>query len=193
MRAVILCGGQSSRMGSDKGLLKHQSDNWAQTAVQKFLQIDINAVLSVNEQQKRDYLPFFTGAQLITDNKSIDARGPLLGLLSVHVQIPGEDLFVLACDMPLMETGMLKLLLTCAADPPAEAYVFTNDGEYEPLCGIYTAAGLSRLLQLQNTKQLAKHSMKYVLKLLNTVAIPLTEDQKKYFSNINTHTELNGL
>ncbi len=193
MPGVVLCGGLSSRMGSDKGLLTRQSETWAQLAAQKLLQININTVLSVNEEQVAGYLSFFPATQLIKDDKSIDVRGPLLGLLSVHMQFPNEDLFVLACDMPLMETSIMELLLPHSANRTADAYVFTNDGVYEPLCGIYTAAGLSRVLQLQKTKQLAKHSMKYVLELLHTFTIPLTEDQKKYFRNINTHTELNGL
>ncbi|MEO6315532.1 MAG: molybdenum cofactor guanylyltransferase [Chitinophagaceae bacterium] len=193
MRAVILCGGESSRMGSDKGLLTYQSGTWAQTAAEKFLQINVNVVVSVNDQQKPFYLRLFPEHQLITDDKNIRVRGPLLGLLSVHTQFPGEDLFVLACDMPLMQTGILTLLLQHAAIVNAEAYLFTRDGFYEPLCGIYTAAGLSRVLLLQKTQQLAKHSMTFVLEELNTSSIPLTDEQKKYFKNINTHTELDGL
>ncbi len=32
---VVICGGQSSRMGSDKGLLKLEAKTWAQTAIDK--------------------------------------------------------------------------------------------------------------------------------------------------------------
>ena len=61
----------------------------------------------------------------------------MLGLLSCHFSFTSEDLFVVACDMPLMETVLLKELFNLYKNPPcADAYVFTNDGEREPLCGI---------------------------------------------------------
>jgi molybdopterin-guanine dinucleotide biosynthesis protein A len=44
MPGVILCGEQSLRMGSGKGLLKLQAKTWAQTAIDK---------ISVNRQRLR--------------------------------------------------------------------------------------------------------------------------------------------
>jgi molybdopterin-guanine dinucleotide biosynthesis protein A len=37
MLGIILCGGQSLRMGRDKGLLKLEAKTWAQTAIDKML------------------------------------------------------------------------------------------------------------------------------------------------------------
>jgi len=193
LTGLILCGGKSERMGTDKGLLTLKANTWAQAAVAKIASLQLPVVVSVNEQQLADYSTILSPIQLITDNKSIDIKGPLLGLLSVHILLPGEDLLVLACDMPLMETSILTLLLDSYKTQSAEAYVFTNDDVYEPLCGIYTANGLSRILQLLQSQQLAKHSMKYMLEQLHTFTIALAENQKKYFRNFNAHAELNGL
>jgi len=194
MIGIILCGGRSARMGTDKGLLTLQAaTTWAQAAAAKIASLQLPVVLSVNEQQLAGYSTIFRPEQLIKDNSAIDVKGPLLGLLSAHALFPAEDWLVLACDMPLMETSILTLLLDTYKTQTAEAYVFTNDDVYEPLCGIYTAKGLSRISQLVQSHLLAKHSMKYMLEQLAVFTIPLAEDQKKYFRNFNAHAELNGL
>lgn len=118
----------------------------------------------------------------------------LAGVLSVYLQYPEEDLFVLACDMPLMETSILNELLLAYREYTLNgAYVFLNGGHPEPLCAIYTAKGLSCILDLLKANELPKHSMKFMLEQIQTFTISLNDDQKKYFRNFNAHAELNGL
>ncbi|MEO6548568.1 MAG: molybdenum cofactor guanylyltransferase [Ferruginibacter sp.] len=194
MIGVILCGGQSTRMGTDKGLIKLHANTWAQTAADKLSSLGLNTYLSVNEIQFSDYSEVFPATKLIKDNLALGIKGPLAGVLSVHVQFPGEDLFVLACDMPLMEASVLdQILAVYNEQPSADAYVFMNAGEPEPLCAIYTSKGLSYIHHLLKEKELTRHSMKFMLEHIQTCSIPLDEDQKKYFRNFNAHAELNGL
>jgi molybdenum cofactor guanylyltransferase len=194
MLGVILCGGQSSRMGSDKGLLKLEAKTWAQTAFDKLAELNFPIVISVNEKQYNDYAVVFKSIELITDNSSLSIHGPLSGVLSVHLQHPSEDLLIFACDMPLMETVLLKELLKLYHQHSSnDAFVYANDGEPEPLCGIYKAKGLAYILSLYQTNQLPKHSMKYMLEHISTYSTPLPDDKKKCFRNFNAHAELNGL
>ena len=181
-------------MGSDKGLLKLEAKTWAQTAFDKLADLDFPVVLSVNEKQMNDYAAVFRSTELITDDPALSIHGPLSGVLSVHLRHPAEDLLVLACDMPLMETALLKeLLLQYQQYPGKDAFIFTNEGEPEPLCGIYKAKGLAHILVLYKSKQLPKHSMKYMLDHISTHSSPLPDDKKKSFRNFNAHAELNGL
>jgi molybdenum cofactor guanylyltransferase len=194
MTGAILCGGQSSRMGTDKGMLKLQTSTWAQTAVDKISSLGIPVVLSVNDKQYGDYAQLFPTSQLIKDDKALAIKGPVCGVLSIHLQYPTEDLFVLACDMPLLDPLLLKELHSHAASNPSyDAYVYTNDKEPEPLCGIYRAKGLAHILELYQNKQLFKHSMKYLLEHVITSLTPLPAEQKDSFRNFNAHAELNGL
>ena len=181
-------------MGVDKGLLKLHSITWAQTALEKMAKkLQLPAVLSVNSNQYNYYSLIFTPDQLIKDIEGLPIGGPLCGVLSVHFQYPEEDLMALACDMPLMDPTILTQLLTVYSQRSAHAFVFTNEGNPEPLCAIYTAKGLSIITSLLHANQLTKYSMKYALEHINTFLIPLTEDQKKYFLNFNTPAELNGM
>lgn len=181
-------------MGSDKGLLKLEAKTWAQTAFDKLAELNFPIVISVNKKQLTDYTAVFAATELISDDPSLSIHGPLSGVLSVHLQHPAEDLLILACDMPLMETVLLKELLVQYNHYPAEdAFIFTNEGEPEPLCGIYKGKGLAHILELYKNNQLPKHSMKYMLEHIHTHTVPLPEDKKKCFRNFNAHAELNGL
>jgi len=194
MTGIILCGGQSSRMGSDKGLLKLEANTWAQTAVDKLSVLGIAVKLSVNRQQYNEYAQVFAAEDLVVDAASLQLHGPLLGVLSSHLQYTGEDLFVFACDMPLIEPALLKELYTCyEQNPDHDAFVFMNDHEPEPLCAVYTAKGLSTIFGMLQNGHLTKHSMKFMLDHLSVFTVALKEEQKKQFRNFNAHAELNGL
>jgi molybdenum cofactor guanylyltransferase len=194
MLGVVLCGGKSTRMGSDKGLLKLSTDTWAKAAADKMIGLNLPVYFSVSTIQYPEYAAIFPSEQLIKDNDTLQLKGPLYGVLSVHLRYPNEDLFILACDMPLMETSIIKDLLNqYHQNNSPDAFVYSNDGEPEPLCGIYKANGLAHIIHLYQTDQLPKYSMKYILEHISSELIPIAEDQKKYFGNFNTHAELNGL
>ena len=194
MLGIILCGGQSSRMGSDKGLMKVQDQTWAQAAREKMKQLGLPVYISVNNKQLEEYSALFDPADMIIDDPALDVHGPLGGVLNVHEHFPMQDLFVLACDMPFMELTILQQLLDAYhTDNSDAAFVFTNDGEPEPLCAIYTARGLTHIRNLHHQQQLLRHSMKFMLEHLDTCYIPIEEDQKKAFQNFNAHANLNGL
>ena len=194
MLGIVLCGGQSSRMGSDKGLLLHEAKTWAQTAVEKLQVINIAIKLSVNEQQQTDYAKVFKSESLIVDDATLDIRGPLLGVLSAHLHNSGKDLFLLACDLPLMDPQLLKELYSLYQQSKKyDVYIFTNDKEQEPLCGIYTAKALKKIIALQKQGKLIKHSMKFVLSQLIVCEIATHESQKICFRNFNAHADINGL
>jgi len=130
MLGVVLCGGQSSRMGSDKGLLKLNDKTWTQKVIDTLSNFQVPIVISVNKKQYQDYSIIFPVNTLIPDDPSLQLRGPLYGLLSVHLKYPEEDLLLLACDMPLIDTELIKQLLSKYSTETADdAFIYTNDAE----------------------------------------------------------------
>lgn len=194
MLGIILCGGQSSRMGTDKGLLMHEAKTWAQTAVEKMSVLMLPMALSINERQLNEYAKVFPPQSLVVDDNTLDIKGPLLGVLSVHTKNPAKDIFLLACDLPLMDPNLLKELFSLYQQSKKyDVYIFTNDKEPEPLCGIYTAKALKKIMAMYKDDKLTRHSMKFVLGKLVVCEIALHDSQKIYFRNFNAHADINGL
>ena len=191
MIGAVLCGGNSTRMGIDKGLLKVGDLFWAQISINNLVRNGISTLLAVNENQFDTYTLHFPHQPILIDKKVDDLKGPVLALLGIHEHYPMEDLFILACDMPFMKDEIIKELLTnYTISPTYEAYFFQNDEKAEPLCAIYTAQGLAKILTLYQNQHLERFSMKYILSLLNTLTLSLNEQQKLAFTNFNTPADL---
>ncbi len=194
MLGLVLCGGQSTRMGADKGLIIQDNITWALTAADKLAEFGIDVAFSINSKQESDYEKSLEGRQLIKDNATISVKGPLSGLLAAHINHSTADIFVLACDLLLMQKQLLhEVLLASSTQPDFDAYLFKNDNEYEPLCGIYKATALSVIYNMHLQYSLARHSMKYALEQLNVFSIPVKEQNLAFFKNFNSHAERNGL
>lgn len=190
MTGVVLCGGKSLRMGTDKGLLQHQSFTWAELAANKLSSLQLPVVLSVNEQQCPLYSDTFARLSIIKDHASLNVFGPLRGILSVHLQLPAQDLIVLACDMPAMQKQVIEYLIKTSYEKKEEAFVFRNDSHAEPLCAIYTCKGLKKIYERYKQAQLKKHSLHYVLANINTFYLTVPANLKQCFNNYNSPDEL---
>ena len=177
-------------MGEDKGLLLRDGTHWAQVANEKIARFTGKTVLSISSSQRSDYSIQIPSVPLVEDYASYGVGGPLLGILSVHSTFPTEDLLVLACDLISMDALVLqKLIDSYQNDNKSEAIVFKFE-EAEPLCGIYSAAGLQRILVDFLHGNLKRHSMKHVLELLQTTYLSPDHNWRSYFANINSPSDL---
>jgi molybdopterin-guanine dinucleotide biosynthesis protein A len=188
MLGIVFCGGKSLRMGRDKGLIPLSDKNWAMFAAEKLHVLNIPVRISINAGQLESYKVFFPEESLLLDQELLGIGGPLLGLLSAHVLHPNEDLFVLACDLPLMKEILLQKLISVAGLlSDFDAFVFTREGELEPLCAIYRSTGLRKILNELHVNGLSKFSMKSVLSMLQVYELAVSRADQDAFQNFNTH------
>jgi molybdopterin-guanine dinucleotide biosynthesis protein A len=190
MIGVILCGGTSTRMGTDKGLLKEEGQTWAELAARKMAALHLPVFVSVNSRQFSMYEQIFPASQLVVDNESFEAKAPLFGLLSVHLQKREEDLFVLACDIRDMTTELMQRLLQRYNPETQEAAVYHTGDTPQPLCGIYSARGLKKIYDLFLHGELRLYSMIHTLEILTTNYVPVSTGDCSAFTNYNTPDEL---
>ena len=186
---LVLCGGQSTRMGKDKGMLKKGDRTWAEIAREKLLALKIPAVVSVNDDQVDEYEKVFSISDLVIDEE-FEVGGPLLGLLSAHHRFPDKDIFVLACDIVEMKTEVMEHLVDRYAAP---ATVFKNEYFAEPLCGIYSHEALAIVLEALQNYELRSHSMMNILKLISANTIEIDKSWYQLFNNFNTPIEVKGI
>ena len=182
LTSFILCGGKSSRMQSEKGLVLFQG--------KPFIEHIIKAVLPVTDQIKLitaaneyDYLPY----QKIPD--SIADKGPLGGIYTALSHSETEFNLILSCDIPLISTGLLSELIS-KHNEEALITVFASDSRLHPLIGIYSTKVLPVIKSAIDNDD---------LKMMNLIAniphqiISIDESENFHLTNINSADELNDL
>ncbi|MBT3587003.1 MAG: molybdopterin-guanine dinucleotide biosynthesis protein B [Halobacteriovoraceae bacterium] len=144
LKGLILTGGRSSRMGSDKGALAYHGVNQIDY-LQSLLNPHCEEVLvSCREDQAQHY--FTENHQQLHDR--FLGLGPSGGILSALQSDPNSAWLVIACDLPhLKETDLEQLIKN--RDPFKMATTFENPekGWPEPLCAIWEPHAYPRLLQ----------------------------------------------
>lgn len=179
---VVMCGGESRRMGTDKGLIPQGNQTWAQLCHAKLSGLNIGVVASVNQSQVSNYQAIFKNDDMVTD--ALQIPGPLNGILSVHIKHPDSDLLILACDMLNMDTStILQLVNKYHSQPGRDFYAYHNGEFFEPLCAIYAAKGLSGLKQKFDDARLGNYSLQQVLKSGNMVQLQVLDIG--HFKNYN--------
>ncbi len=159
---VVMSGGESKRMGTDKGLKPIMGSYWAVHVTNKLVDIDLPVVISINVTQYEKYQLVFPGHELIVDDT--DISGPLNGLLSVHKIYPQNDLLLLACDMIDMNISTLQNLVNVyQAEPGFDFYAYHHGDFAEPLCALYTCSGLQKVMEQFNMGLLHDVSFQHVL------------------------------
>ena len=139
---LVLAGGQSRRMGQDKGLLNYHGKPQREYMFRQLEPLCDKVYISIRPEQERS-LP--EGMPYILDENKY--RGPFNGLLSAHHLHPEAAWLVVACDLPLMDTRALRFLLE-RRDPNAmaTAYATRESGLPEPLAAIWEPHALAQAI-----------------------------------------------
>lgn len=141
---LLLSGGASQRMRQDKAALAYRGEPQLLRAWRLLEAVTERTFVSVRDSQRDD--PLRAGLPQIVD--SYDAIGPAAGILSAQDLHPHAAWLVLACDLPLLDSGTLQRLID-ARDATADATAFNSnfDGLPEPLCAIWEPSSHALLLQ----------------------------------------------
>ena len=116
-------------------------------------------------------------------------KGPMGGIYSALANSDSEINMILSCDIPLISTEILLELIQ-KHNSNFDVTVFEDEERVHPLIGIY-----SRKLLPILKKAIDENELKMMLFLtnVNTQRIPIENDKKQFFKNINTLEELNEL
>jgi molybdopterin-guanine dinucleotide biosynthesis protein A/nucleoside-triphosphatase THEP1 len=160
---LILCGGQSVRMGTDKAFIIY--NNKAQYAyVADMLKAFCSPIfISCNSKQQPAFLQQYKS---IIDNATFGNIGPMAGVLTAFEKYPQSAILVIGCDYPYLQKDDIEALCV-ARDAEFDAVCYQNNetGFDEPLLAIYEKQ--CALLMLQYFQN-GHHSMRYFLQTIRT-------------------------
>ncbi len=147
---IVLCGGQSTRMGRPKLLLPFGDETMLIRVVRILQGVVTRIVVVAAVDQQLPDLPH--GVRIARDEQ--EGMGPLQGIAAglAALQSEVDATFVTACDTPLLKPAFIEFLID-----KLEEYdvVVPREGEfYHPLAGVYRTRLVSKCRSLIDQQRL---------------------------------------
>lgn len=185
INAIILAGGNSSRMHFPKEFLKVDGEYLIHRNI-KVLKKFFDEIIVVSNK-KEHYKDL--NVKVVRD--IFYKKGPLAGLHSGLTYSTTSLSYLLACDMPIIDIDFIKFIIA-NFDLNFDALVFQDEiGRILPMNGIY-----KNILKDKLKEELLKDNLKFTdFVLKNNVKILKFEEIKKFykegvFLNLNTKEDL---
>ena len=181
--AVILCGGESRRMGQDKAKLQVGKYTFLEQIVRNIMDNGPDEMF-LSVRRKNDYSEIkVTHIEDLEQNK-----GPLMGIYSVMCVASYEKIWVTSCDMPFIDWQVAEELAVYFEDGIDAVIPVDRTGKKYVLCAWYRKSILEILKEQLESGDL---KVKHLLECLRVcyVAVEGLTDGSRKFQNINTREE----
>ena len=163
INGVILAGGKSSRMGTNKSLLKIGNQTIIERISDLMKSIFSEVIIITNspDEYKLLNIPIFEDIY--------KWKGPLAGIHSALVHSKTEKIFVLSCDVPLMSKEMIEYIIEYKSDKPI---IFCEAaGYHQPLVGVYSKVILEEVEKFISSTGVNDKSFHHFLKNVDAEVI----------------------
>ncbi|MEC5422520.1 molybdenum cofactor guanylyltransferase [Virgibacillus sp. C22-A2] len=180
---VILSGGKSSRMGTNKALLKLGNKKVIEHIADELQSLTDEVIIVTNEPS----LYTFLDLQLICDRHQ--DKGPLAGLESAFHHINADTFVVAACDMPFVKQSVYAHLLQQTENYDAAVPIYNR--QIHPLSAVYKRSVLPLMQQrLENNELQVKGFYDQIhVNYINEYGDLADEVVRKHFFNMNNPEE----
>ena len=176
---LVVCGGSSSRMGTDKSMLIYY-EKPQRYHVYEMLQAFCEKVfISCREEQANS---IEDGYNILTDHPSYKNIGPMAALLTAFTKFPKKDILLIGCDYPfLTATDLQHFLPYCKEENFAVSFYNEQEDLYEPLLAWYQHTSFDILKKMHDAKQ---YSLQHFLK--NNQALKFYPANKNSITSVDT-------
>jgi len=151
MTALILCGGKSTRMGRAKAFLPYRGTSIITHIVDLVSKLFSEVLLVTNEPE------LFDGIEIDTVKDIIPHRGPLGGILSGLLIASYHRSFVMACDMPFVDSALITDMVKKGHN--SDMLVLMHDKGIEPLIGVYSKDCINHLEESLFSGKISLHEI----------------------------------
>jgi molybdopterin-guanine dinucleotide biosynthesis protein A len=186
---LILAGGRSSRMGSDKALLTFpgaSSFTFVERLVSRLAEYCMEILLVVRDEESGRVYPFASDAHLRLVCDQVPGQGPLMGLYSGLQACSCSHALVLAVDQPFVRSELLAWL--CSFPPGSESLVPRIQGVPQVLLARYAR---TLLPTIEECLQAGRRDPRALLtcapvRFLEEEQVRTVDPDLRSFVNINT-------
>lgn len=179
---LLLAGGESRRMGSDKALLVR--DGKSQLEHTAMLLGDVCDRVFVSTRQDQQDEPERRRFEQIVDR--YQDIGPVAGILSAMEEHPQVDWLVVACDLPNVDLQTLRFLLEHRSpNQPFTAFRSSHDDLPEPLCAVYRSGSDAQVRQFVDDGVVCPRKI-----LIRSDTLLLEQPNPAALDNVNTPDDL---
>lgn len=179
---IILSGGKSSRMGTDKGFLSFNGKSFMQHSIDA-LKPFVEDIMIISNNTDYDVFGF----KRIED--AIENAGPLAGVYSGLKHSKTNYNLVLSCDIPLISSTILQKLID-AMDDDSEIIQIESQGKTMPLIALYKKKCEPLFLELLND---GERRLQYAVNQCQVKNVVLNDEETYFTQNINTPEQLNAI
>jgi FdhD protein len=186
--AAILAGGSSSRMGTNKALLKVDGVPIITRSYQILAHLFHEVIIVTNTPEEYAFLP----CRKVPD--IFPGIGSIAGLHSALTHSSTERTFVTACDMPFVEPAAIRYLCDLQQGR-YDAVIPYSAGGQEPLHAVYSAqckAVFENAIQ-DNERKILDILARMNTRLVTWEEIQLVNGSVKSFLNVNTPEEYSAI
>lgn len=182
---VILAGGRASRMGGrDKAFAAVNGEPIAVRTVRLFQSLFPQVLVATNRPER--FRPL--GVDTVADVHP--GCGPLAGIHAAMLASRRPRVFVVACDMPGLDAGVIRFLLDRPGD--ADAVVPQWEDDIEPLHAVYAVRCLPTI---ERCLAGGRHALREFLPLIRVDWVAEDELRRvrgtaRSLTNVNTPEEL---
>ena len=162
---IVLAGGKSRRLGTDKALLEFDGKTLLEITVERLREVTTDVLIACG-RGKRPGWPT-VDAKMVLDRS--EDRGPLAGLEAGLRAMANEAAVVVACDMPFLNPALLVHL--AGRLEGHAAVVPMIDGRHHALHAVYSRRCLPSVEDLL----LKGGSVRDLLAAVDTRVVPETE------------------
>lgn len=178
---LVLCGGASTRMGSDKSRAGIDGETLIERAVRIVSGVTSDVRLACGPVARYADL----GLTLVCDRGG--SFGPLSGLEAGLSSAPHGRVVVLACDMPHADAHVLAGLLERARDEDLDVACLRSARGLEPLCAVWSTALAPRIrVALEH----GRHGVQAFLATIERVRAFEAPGDETCAHNVNTPADL---
>ena len=161
LAGLVLCGGESRRMGTDKGLILKDGQPWFLQIGNLIASLQLPVYFSIRTDQVDAYSMYVNKQSLVVDDSI--SEGPLRGVLSAFKEVNTGGLLVIACDMPELEISVIESLLNAYAHNHNDFYAYHDGSFYHPFPAVYLRRGVDALPAAKSLQQLLQNGDTFAL------------------------------